>query len=230
MDLVPRESVWHVVFGWLCWAIPLAFLSNMLWIYLASKEKSLVFKIGALVLIGLLFLTAASASVHASITRQRQAEQEEVKRNIVPSVLPPLTENIMESVFSVTNKSSRTTISSGQLFCGINQILGENQGRPVRIGRLSSAAVPNAYQLLPGDSRSEPCLMLWSTLVQKVQCADMDLWMEYAIEPQPRSTQRKRFRLVGYQSRGGSFNWYPEPASSDVDYCDYFRRQTAPPI
>jgi hypothetical protein len=229
VDLISRVSVWHVVFGWLCWAVPSFIGGQILWRWLASKKIIPSRRIIAITAIAIIFFGLATKSVLAFINRQQEEQQEEVKRNLVTSVLPPLTENVMESVFSVTNRSSRTTIGSGTLFCGINQLLGENKGVPVNIGQLSTTAVPNASRLVPGDSRSEPCLMLWSNLVQTAKCVDMDLSMKYTIEPQPESEQEKVFRLVGYQSRGGQFNWYPEPTSSQLDYCDYFRRQTAAP-
>jgi len=228
VDLFPRDSVSHPIVGWICWAIPLFPFCHILWNRLSSKP--LFVRTIVVVTISAGFLTLASFAINSFIDRQRQTEQEEVSRNLSPHVLPPITENVMESVFSVTNGSSKTAIQSGMLFCGINQILGDKDGMPVKIGQLSSTAVPNASRLIPGDSRSEPCLMYWSTLVKKTQCVDMKLWMRYTIEPQPFVTREKWFRLVGYQSRGGGFNWYPEPVDSQMDYCDYFKRQTAPPI
>jgi hypothetical protein len=228
LDLFPRASVWHVVFGWFCWALPLFFFSHLVWIWLISKQRGIVLRMMVMTIIFILFLSSAATSINGFVGRQRQEERDEIFRSLSPRVYPGLTENVMESVFSVTNGSSRTAIN-GMLFCGVNQIKGENHGTPVTIGQLSSAAVPNSSELKPGDSRSEPCLMMWSNLVQTARCADIELWMKYTLESQPRIMNQKWFRLVGYQSRGGGFNWYPEPVDSNMDYCDYFRRQTAPP-
>ena len=230
VDVVPRDSIWHPVVGWICWAIPVYLFARIIWNRMSLKQTRPRVKVLVVLLMAVIFISGVTFALKSFVERKQNEEQEEVSRNLSPHVLPPLTENVMESVFSVTNGSGKTTIPSGMLFCGINQILGEKNGVPVTIGQLSTTAVSNASRLIPGDSRSEPCLMFWSTLVQKTRCVDMKLWMRYTIERQPSVTREKWFRLVGYQSRGGAFNWYPEPISSEMDYCDYFKRQTAPPI
>jgi hypothetical protein len=175
------------------------------------------------------FICGAAFAINAFATRKINNEQDEAFRNLSPHALPPLTENVMESVFSVTNGSSKTTIESKTMYCGINQILGNKNGTPINISKLSTpAAVPNPSRLVPGDSRSDPCLVIWSQLVEKTECVDMSLWMQYTIESQPLVQKERWFRLVGYQARGGSFNWYPESTDSKTDYCDYFRRQITP--
>lgn len=225
VDLIPRDSIWHPVIGWVCWAIPAFFFCLILWNRISIRKIARFL----VVPIALVFISGAVLAIRSIVDRKDSEIQEEVFRNLSPHVLPPLTDNPMESVFSITNGSGKTTVQSGMLFCGINQILGDKGGVPVTIGKLSSAAIPNVSRLIPGDSRSEPCLMIWSKYVDRTQCVDMKLWMRYTIEPQPSVTKEKWFRLVGYQSRGGTFNWYPEPVGSEMDYCDYFKRQIAPP-
>ena len=228
-DLIPHDSIWHPLIGWACWAIPVYMLCRMIRHWLTQRQSQAWIKNLVVTVIAGGFLVGAVFALVAFDTRKKNDVQEEVSRNITPTVYPPLTENVMESVFSLKNGSAKTTISSGLMFCGIYQILGQKDGLPIEIGELSSAAVPNASLLLPGDSRSEPCLMIWSQKVDKATCVDMKLWMRYQIEPQKAVTKDVDFRLVGYQSRGGTFNWYPEPTTSEVKYCDYFRRQIAPP-
>lgn len=122
VDLISRASVWHVVFGWLCWAVPLFVACHILWRKLSSKQISLIWRLLVTTVIAMGFLGLATKSVSAFLNRQREEQQEEVKRNLVPSVLPPLTENIMESVFSVTNKSSKTTIGEECFFAALTRL------------------------------------------------------------------------------------------------------------
>lgn len=229
VDLIPHESIAHPIVGWICWTIPVVIGLRWVWHWLSTKGMRRWVNIALVVVLGLGFCLGALLALKAWVNRRDQEEQEEVSRNLTYEVLPPLTENVMESVFSIANRSSKTTISSGQLFCGINWMFGEMNGQPRTVGQLSSAAIPNASRLTPGDSRSEPCLMLWSKFLQKTSCVDMKLWMRYTIEPQPNVIKEKSFHLVGYQARGGNFNWYPETLDSAIDYCDYFKRQIAPP-
>src|SRR5882762_215617 len=193
VELIPHDSVWHPIVGWCCFAVPTFVASHIMWKRLAKIAIRKLYRIVAITMIASGFLGIAGLAINSFLAKQQESEQEEISRNLTAHVLPPLTENAMESVFSLANGSGKTAISSGMLYCGINQILGDKDGVPVSIGKLSSTAVPNASGLIPGDSRSEPCLMIWSTLVKRTQCVDMKLWMRYSIEPQPSVTREKWF-------------------------------------
>ena len=230
VDLIPRDSLWHPIIGWICWFIPVYMGLRMLSHWLKGKRWNIPLNAGRLVVGALLivYILGAISALRLWVERKHQGEQDDVARNLSIRVLSPLTENALESVFSVTNGSRSLAISSKTLHCGILNLHGAKNGMPISIETLNTTAVPNAAEMMPGDSRSEPCLMGWSSLVETTQCADMLLWLEYRIETQPSIAKEKEFRLAGYQARGGSFNWYPEPVKSETNYCDFFSKQVAP--
>jgi hypothetical protein len=154
----------------------------------------------------------------------------EVYNKLAGTVEVPRSGNVMHSVFTVTNNSTKT-IDWHQISCNANLIIWDH-GRSDLKGtnwRVDSFTGP----LLPGgDAESDRCLSTFAlTLADNnntaiPDCIDAVLSIAYSIDGYSDSRHEKRFRFVFI---GDEMSWHAQPSESNRSYCSPYHKPTDRP-
>jgi hypothetical protein len=210
LQLVPQASVAHPIIGWVLWAIPVFVGCHMLWIYFASKGRSVFWRVVYVVTIGIVFTALAVLSVRMFITEKAEAKIRDEQRDTFDNLhIAQRVPNgaLQNTIFTVVNDGHAPILVS-ESSCVINLLVFTGGGVLER--SMTSNVSPKSKLEGGGDGESFQCFgRLIRTPDNIVRCADIVITFPYVLEDRPAYHKTKEWRLMalGDDPR----EWFQEP-------------------
>lgn len=153
-------------------------------------------------------------------------QQKETFEKLTADVTIPTDSNVMHSMFSIRNGGS-SKLEPPDVSCHIVRLIADN---PLFVENDAwYAPRSNNTPLSPnGDGESIPCLANRQIPYPAIiYCADVALYVDYALQDQPLVKNERVFRWFGYRE-AGQFVWYTEALSLKDSHCRPSTRQPPP--
>ena len=234
MDLIPHNSIWHVVFGFGLWILPVIVGCHIAWRWLSFRNVPKVLSAALLVLIVGGFVFGFKHTVSRFREHILEEREESLFQNLHGSVTPAPLGKIVDTVFTLRNDSTEKI--SFMAFCGIHKVVGDNGTKSIE--ELSVSDLTFGGMLGPGgDSKSGQCVSQINTLaariflalIEHIQCADIELLVKYSLADSPERQRKKSIRFVGIDS-ADQYIWMQQPTSQEKgSYCDALIKQLPQP-
>lgn len=224
LPLMSPASIWHVWIGLGLWAIPIGIAAHLGCKLILLKEKKLLAStpvIGAVVLYAIIFYFA-----HRGFESR---ELEEVKQGLHASVTTTPSAKFSETVFTFRNDSAHEINTN--IYCAIHKIFTDRGQLPLTEISISGQPFFSGKIGPNGDSRSDQCFFFFEG-VDRVRCADVELWTEFSLANGSSRRGKKSARFVGIYE-GEQFIWMPEASNlseQDPERNSYCKERIRPPI
>jgi hypothetical protein len=192
--------------------------------YKREKRRYLFWKFS----IPTVILTVWALGALFAIHKRDSKEEEDVLRSLTASVVPPPSGNVLLTVFSFTNHGG-ADIGKRQIICNDHLIVG-NEGQSTIRGLGSEMTHEEYFPVHSGgDVTSDPCLLPLHSYLDpnRIECADVELLMEYVLVDQPKTMKRKSFRFLG-RKFGTAFSWIQISVSEPGSECEPYVKQPIP--